>query len=164
MSGEDTPKAGGVKAMLAALNAKKSHVILPDGTVPGGKAWNSPKKDPGTGAREKPRPNSSAASDDAPVGKQHASAGSGMESPGSGSLTQDEMRAVREAVAAKRGAGESPAAGRGRGGGSHAITHPHPDTASRGPLPQGWHEKTDPTTGQVFWVSCTCSTQANDYP
>jgi len=160
MSEESTPKAGGVKAMLAALNAKKSHVVLPDGTVPGGKAsWNTPKKDPAAPAQ--PKPNSSAASKDEPAGKRHAPAEGGMESPGSGSLTQDEMRAVREAVAAKRGAGQSPAAGRGRGGsatpGSEKFTQPSSDTALRGPLPEGWHEKTDPTTGQVFWVSCTCS-------
>lgn len=46
---DEIPKAGGVKAMLAALNKKNadSHVVLPDGTVPsaaGKRPWKPPSR------------------------------------------------------------------------------------------------------------------------
>ena len=164
---DEIPKAGGVKAMLAALNKKNadSHVVLPDGTVPSGgkRPWKPPpKKDasaPAPPAPPAPAPPAPPAPAPAPSSTRSSGQGQGdapntspagtVESspalkpspPGSGaeSLTQDEMRRVREQVAARRkqglgagnaaadspgGPGGPPPGGRGGPGGRGARPPP----------------------------------------
>ena len=161
MSEEDAPKTGGVKAMLAALNKKNadSHVVLPDGTVPSGQGakmpWRAPTQDSSAPGLRKPEVKASAASSGGVENKVPGQQPGGQSVPGE-SLTEDEMRAVREAVAAKRSAARSPAAGQSRPGppaGSENSGRPGSESHSRGPLPEGWEQKQDPKDGKVFWVN-----------
>lgn len=117
--GSPQPKAGGVKAMLAALNKKNadSHVVLPDGSVPK-RSWKPPpKKDapPDAPALDstpqkpalRPTPGNSRGASNSGTEKSSPAMKTGAP-PSSGDLSQDELAKVRAEVAARRNAGGAP--------------------------------------------------------
>ena len=122
---DEIPKAGGVKAMLAALNKKNadSHVVLPDGTVPsaaGKRPWKPPsRKDaPASGAG----PTMALAPSSSPAG------------------TVESSPAVKPAPPASGGLGGPPPPG-GRGGPGGRGTRPYAcikhQSEERAPLRSG---------------------------
>jgi hypothetical protein len=108
------PKAGGVKAMLAALNKKNadSHVVLPDGSVPK-RSWKPPpKKDVPSGSNPPPDNTPQKPSLQPTPGSSRGASNHRTENnspamqpaapPTSGDLSQDDLTRVRAEVAARR--------------------------------------------------------------
>jgi hypothetical protein len=121
---DEIPKAGGVKAMLAALNKKNadSHVVLPDGTVPsaaGKRPWKPPSRK------------------DAPAS---GGAGPSMAPNSSPAGTVESSPAIKPAPPESGGRGGPPPPG-GRGGPGGSGTLPYAciklRTEERAPLRSG---------------------------
>jgi len=133
---EDTiPKAGGVKAMLAALKNKGLDKTEKDnyGTVPVKKSWKPPPKVE-TSQNDKELDKTEKDNGSVPVKKSWMPPPKGENSEkdtagGNEALAGDELRRVREQVAAKRGAAVN--------GGTAPGGPPPPPTGRGGPVAPG---------------------------